>query len=154
MDIRSATELTDAVGEEIGVGPWVQITQDMVNAFAELSGDRQWIHVDVARARNSPWKGTIAHGNLVLSIGPHLRGYSLNVPMRYGLNYGLDRLRFPAPLPVGSRVRMRTTVARADIADDQLQFVLRNTVELEGGEKPVMVSEPITRYYIDTAAGG
>jgi len=151
MDIRSAKELTDAVGEEIGVGPWVQITQEMVNAFAKLSGDNQWIHVDVERARNSPWNGTIAHGNLVLSMGPYLRGYSLNVPMRYGLNYGLDRLRFPAPLPVGSRVRMHSTVAQAERTENQLQFVMRNTVELEGSEKPVMVSEPITRYYLDTS---
>jgi acyl dehydratase len=152
MDIRSVSELTDSVGEEIGVGAWVEITQDMVDAFANLSGDHQWIHVDVERARSSPWKGTNAHGNLVLSMGPHLRGYTVDIATRYGLNYGLDRLRFPAPLPVGSRVRMRTVVAKAERTRDQLDLVMRNTVELEDGDKPVMVSEPMTRYYLDTSS--
>jgi acyl dehydratase len=147
--IGSVAELRQAVGREIGVGPWVTVDQGMVDSFAELSGDHQWIHVDPERAASSPWGGTIAHGNLVLAMSPKLRGYRIDIPIRHGLNYGLDRLRFPAPLPVGSRVRMRTEVVKVDVlAADQVQFTLRNTVELEGSGKPVMVAEPITRYYL------
>jgi acyl dehydratase len=147
--ITSVAGLRVAVGQEIGVGPWITVDQGMVDAFAELSGDHQWIHVDPQRAASSAWGGTIAHGNLVLAIGPKLRGYSIEIPIRHGLNYGLDRLRFPAPLPVGARIRMRTEVVSVEVlAADQVQFTLRNTVELEGSSKPVMVAEPITRYYL------
>lgn len=152
--INTVAELRDAVGEEIGVGPWLTVDQAMVDAFAELSGDDQWIHVEPRRAASSAWGGTIAHGNLVLAIGPKLRGYSIEIPIRHGLNYGLDRLRFPAPLPVGSQIRMRTAVVGVDVlAPDQVQFTLRNTVELLGSSKPVMVAEPITRYYLREPIG-
>lgn len=148
--VRTVDELRQAVGREIGVGPWLTITQDEVDRFAELSGDHQWIHIDPSKAAGSAWGGTIAHGNLVLAMTPRLRGYRIEIPIKHGLNYGLDRLRFPAPLPVGSRVRMRTSVLKFEVpAPGQVQFTLRHTVELEGSEKPVMVAEPITRYYLD-----
>lgn len=152
--IRSVAELRDAVGKEIGIGPWTTVDQGLVDLFADLSGDHQWIHVDRERAAASALGGTIAHGNLVLAIGPRLRGYRIEIPIEHGLNYGLDRLRFPAPLPVGSRIRMRTEVVRVDVlAQDRVQFTLRHTVEREGSDKPVMVAEPITRYYLREPIG-
>jgi acyl dehydratase len=151
-DISTVEQLRAAVGVEIDVGPWFDMTQDIVDRFAELSGDHQWIHVDAVRARASPFGGTIAHGNLLLALIPRLRSYSITFQIRQGLNYGLDRLRFPAPLRVGSRIRLRTVVLKTDmVAPDQLQLTLRQTIEVEGADKPVMVAEPITRYYLKDA---
>jgi acyl dehydratase len=148
-EIASVKQLVAGVGTEIDVGPWFELTQDLVDRFADLSGDHQWIHVDTKRAAASTFGGTIAHGNLLLALIPKLRGYRVTIPIRQGLNYGLDRLRFPAPLRVGSRIRLRTSILKADmVAPDQLHLVLRQTVEAEGSDKPVMVAEPITRYYL------
>ena len=148
-DIGTVAQLQAAVGTEIDVGPWVEVTQELVDAFAELSGDHQWIHVDRERAGASRFGGTIAHGNLLFSIIPRLRTYRITMPVAQALNYGLDRLRFPAPCRVGSKVRLRTTILKAEsIPPDQLQVVLRHTLEVQGGERPVMVAEPITRFYL------
>ena len=148
-EIASVRELVAAVGEEIDVGPWFDLTQEVVDRFADISGDHQWIHVDVKRAAHSAFGGTIAHGTLLLALIPKLRGYKVSFPVRQGLNYGLDRLRFPSSARVGSRIRLRTSVLKADmVGEDQLQVVLRQTVEVEGSEKPAMVAEPITRYYL------
>ena len=148
-EIATLHQLRVAIGSEIAVGPWFELTQDIVDRFAELSGDHQWIHVDAQRAKGSPFGGTIAHGNLLLALIPRLRDYRVTIPTRQALNYGLDRLRFPAPLLVGSRIRLRTSVLKVDVvAPDQVQVVLRQTIEAEGADKPVMIAEPITRYYL------
>ena len=149
QEISTLEQLQAAVGSEVDVGPWFEVKQELVDQFAELSGDSQWIHVDKARASASPFGGTIAHGNLLLALVPRLRGFRLTIPMRHGLNYGLDRLRFPSPLRVGTRIRLRTSIMKVElVASDQIHLTVRQTVEAEGSDKPVMVAEPITRYFL------
>jgi acyl dehydratase len=148
-ELSSVTEVIASVGSEIDLGAWFEVNQETVDLFADLSGDHQWIHIDPKLASESSFGGTIAHGNLLLALIPRLRTYKMTIPIRYGLNYGLDRLRFPAPLRVGTRIRLHTSILKAElIGTDQLQVVLRQTVEAEGVAKPVMVAEPITRYYL------
>jgi acyl dehydratase len=140
--------LRDAVGEEVGVSGWHEVTQAMVDAFADVTGDHQWIHVDPARAAAGPFGTTIAHGWLTLSLAPMLLDEALTVGgVGMSINYGADRVRFPAPLPVGSRVRGRITVAAvADVAGG-VQVTLRATIEREGGEKPVCVADLLARFH-------
>jgi acyl dehydratase len=131
------------VGEELGVGPWHEVTQADVDAFADATGDHQWIHVDVDRARESPFGGTIAHGYFTLSLGPKLAEevYAID-GFAFGLNYGLDKLRFPAPLPVGTRLRMRATLtAVTPTPDGGLRVNITHTFEGEGIDKPVCVAD-------------
>src|SRR5439155_21916746 len=113
-EVRSIDELKALVGQEIGVGKWVEVTQDRVNAFADVTGDHQYIHVDPERARKTMFGGTIAHGYLTLSMLPAMsegrEGVRINVGGRMGVNYGLNRVRFPAPVPVGKRIRVRSTL--------------------------------------------
>jgi len=120
-----------------------------VNAFAGLSGDCQWIHVDPARARASPLGGAVVHGNLLLTLVPRLRGYTLDVPVRLALNYGFNRVRFPAPVRVGAAIRLRSRlVSVEDVAPDQLQVVFEHVAETRGGAKPGMVAQAIIRYML------
>jgi acyl dehydratase len=131
------------VGEELGVGPWHDVTQEAVDAFADVTGDHQWIHVDVERAKTSPFGGTIAHGYFTLALGPMLADevYALD-GFAFGLNYGLDKLRFPAPLPVGGKLRMRATLtAVTPTPDGGLRISITHTFEAEGIDKPVCVAD-------------
>jgi acyl dehydratase len=136
------------VGEELGVSSWHEVTQDEVNAFAEVTNDHQWIHVDVERASQTPFGGTIAHGLLTLSLGPGF-GYELfSVEgFEFALNYGYGKVRFPAPLPVGSKVRMRATLAGVEDVPGGVQVTVTQTFEREGGDKPVCVAESLARFY-------
>ena len=140
-------DLPALVGRELGPGPWRTITQQQVDAFAEATGDRQWIHVDVERARReSPFGGPVAHGFLTLSLIASLVGEVLEVTdARTGINYGLDRVRFPAPVPVGSRVRGRVALEAFAEIEGGAQLTWSVVVEREGHAKPCVVACWLTR---------
>jgi acyl dehydratase len=143
--VFSAVEqLREAVGEQIGTTEWLEVTQERVDAFADATDDHQWIHVDAERAAEGPFGGTIAHGFLTLSLLPFFstRLFSLDTAGPR-LNYGLNKVRFPAPVPVGGRVR--ATVTFVEVADVPLgqQLVLRFVIELEGSDKPACVAEQV-----------
>ena len=149
-EIASMVELKKLVGEEVAVSDWVEITQERVNLFAEATGDHQWIHLDVERSRKeSPYGGTVAHGFLTLSLLPLLMGSSIRMlEVKMSVNYGLNKVRFPAPVPVGSRIRGRITLLSVEDIPDGAQMIWNVTMEREGGEKPVCVAETISRRYI------
>ena len=142
-------KLRELVGQEVGVSEWMEITQERVDAFADATDDHQWIHVDRERAAGSPFGGTIAHGFLTLSLVVPLAGQvSLDVgEPRMGINYGLDRVRFPAPVPVGSRIRARVRLDAVEEVAGGIQVKRTVTMEVEGSEKPAMVAETLSRYY-------
>ncbi|BCS52275.1 MaoC family dehydratase [Geobacter sp. SVR] len=143
------------IGSEIHCGPWLQIDQQRIDRFAEATGDHQWIHTDPQRARlESPYATTIAHGYLTLSLLPFLT--ESNAPgffertypgMRLRINYGLDRLRFPAPVRAGARIRARTLLRQIERAGEGVQFGYLLTVEIEGEDKPACVAESLVRVY-------
>jgi len=157
-DITTVEQLKQHVGEETRVGDWHLVTQEEINAFAEATGDHQWIHVDQERARNGPFKGTIAHGFWTLSAAPFiLRGgtstINVRLPSRMGINYGLNRVRFINPVPVGKRIRGRSKLVSVDeVQPGVVQQINEITVEIEGESKPAMVAESITRMYLDQQA--
>lgn len=145
----SAAELKDSVGAELGHSSWHRVEQDQINLFADATGDHQWIHVDPERAKAGPFGTTIAHGYLTLSLIPMLVQEIYEVKgMKMGVNYGLNKVRFPAPLPTGSNVRARATLAEITEIPDGLQAVTRVEIETEGGEKPCCVAETVARLYI------
>ena len=146
VDVRA---LGDAVGRELGTSDWMAVTQEMIDRFADATGDRQWIHVDAAKAvRESPFRTTIAHGFLTLSIiSSLLRGAIQVTGMRMAINYGLNRVRFVSPVPSGSRVRGRFTLAAIETVGDAVQATWTVTVEREGSGKPSCVAEWLVRYY-------
>lgn len=148
VTINGIDELKAQVGNEIGVSDWLIITQEMVDAFAEATEDFQWIHVDPERAKGTPFGGTIAHGLYTLSLGPRFSYELFEVSgFTFGLNYGYGRVRFPAPVPVGSKLRMRATLQTVDDVPGGVQFTVLQTFEVEGGEKPVCVAESLARAY-------
>ena len=141
-------ELAARVGTELGVSDWQQVTQDQVNLFAEATGDHQWIHVDPERARAGPFGQTIAHGFLTLALLPALlHDLAPVTEHRLAINYGLNRVRFPSPVPVGARIRARATLKAAESVAGGIQVVLESTVEVEGQDKPGCVAETVSRYY-------
>jgi len=142
-------ELESRVGEEVGVSPWVEIAQDRIDLFARATDDFQWIHVDPKRAKDSPFGGTIAHGFLTLSMLPNLSEATFEFSDRkMGVNYGLNKVRFTAPVPAGSRIRGRFVLARYEKIDGNgVQTTWSVTIEREGGDKPVCVAESIGRHY-------
>jgi acyl dehydratase len=146
LTITGIDELKAKIGEELGVSDWHEVTQQEIDAFAEATGDHQWIHVDPERAAQTPFGGTIAHGLLTLSLGPRFtyEAYSLE-GFAFGLNYGYDRVRFPAPLPVNAKVRMRAVLTSVDEVPGGIQMKVTQTFEIEGGEKPVCVAEQLVR---------
>jgi len=137
------------IGNEVAVSDWVEITQARIDLFADATGDHQWIHTDAERAaRESPYGATVAHGFLTLALLPALLVNALHmVDMKMGLNYGLNKVRFPAPVPVGSRVRARLTIAAIDDIADGAQVLWGVVIEREGGDKPVCVAEFVMRRY-------
>jgi acyl dehydratase len=146
--IASIDDAVDAVGRELGVSRWVVVDQDRINAFADTTGDQQWIHVDVERAGSeSPYGTTIAHGFLTLSLLPALSKDNYRVDnAKMGINYGLNKVRFLAPVPAGSRVRLRSDLVDAKkVNDSTVDLTVRQTVELEGSDKPAAVAEVIAR---------
>jgi acyl dehydratase len=151
LTITGIDEVKANVGQELGVSDWHEVTQEDINAFADVTGDHQFIHVDIERAKETPFGGTIAHGFYTLSLLPRF-SYELFEfqGFAFGLNYGLNKVRFPAPLPVGAKVRMRATLTSAEDIPGGLQITTTATFETEGGDKPVCVAEQLTRVY----AGG
>ena len=140
-------ELRNYGGKRLGASAWHEVTQEQVGLFADATGDHQWIHLDQERAAAGPFGGTIAHGFLTLSLGPVLVHEVFEVTdAGITINYGLNRVRFPAPLPVGSRIRADVTLAALDEVPGGLQVTLAVTFEREGGGKPVCVAELLLRY--------
>ncbi|MET7670876.1 MaoC family dehydratase [Micromonospora luteifusca] len=144
----SFEELAAAVGESLGPGPWQRIEQSRVDLFADATDDHQWIHLDPARAAAGPFGGTIAHGYLTLSLLPALAGGLYRVEgVTMGVNYGLNRVRFPAPVRVGASVRATATIADVSPVIGGVQLVAAVTVESDSGGKPVCVAETVSRLY-------
>ncbi|MEV6524424.1 MaoC family dehydratase [Longispora sp. NPDC051575] len=151
----SLDELTAAVPVDLGYSAWFPVDQERIDRFAEATGDDQWIHVDPARAAAGPFGGTIAHGFLVLSLLPVITLDRLVVDrVRMAVNYGLNKVRFPAPVPVGSRLRGRVEVTGVGEAGGGIQVVCRVTMEREGGDRPVCVAESVARFYGEPAPPG
>ena len=148
--IEGIEELRTLVGQEVGVSDWFEITQERINAFADATEDHQWIHIDQERAQtDSPFKTTIAHGFLTLSLLPHLTAEAVTVrgDFKMGINYGLNRLRFVSPVTAGSRVRARLTLQAVEDVTGGTQITWTVTVEAEGAQKPSLVAEWLVRYY-------
>jgi acyl dehydratase len=142
-------ELPSLKGTELGTSDWFEVTQERVNTFADATGDHQWIHVDVERAKaESPFGGPIAHGYLTLSLVVPLVSQTYTVTdQKMGVNYGLNKVRFPAPVPVGSKVRARVTLKDVEEVAGGVQNTVSVTIEREGGDKPVCIAEWVTRTY-------
>ena len=147
--VNGITELKELVGQHLGYSDYMEITQERVNLFADATGDHQWIHVDVDRANaESPFGGPIAHGYLTLSLGPVLVPQVVRVDgIKMGVNYGCEKVRFPSPVPVGSKVRMGAELLSADDIAGGAQVSMRFTFEVEGAPKPSCVADIIFRYY-------
>lgn len=145
---ESLDALVAAKGEVLGTSPWVDITQEAVNMFADATGDHQWIHVDPEKAKGGPFGTTIAHGFMTLSLLPRLmqKMYTVN-GIKLAINYGLNKVRFPAPVPVGSKIRATSTLVDAeDLGNGTVQLTVSTTIEIEGGAKPACVAESVLRY--------
>ncbi len=145
---ENPAELLASVGKELGASDWLEIDQRRIDLFADATGDHQWIHVDPERAKEGPFGSTIAHGYLTLSLASYflprileLRGIAM------GVNYGTDKARFPAPVPVGSRVRAGAELVKAEEIKGCIQATVRVTIEVEGADRPSCVVDTISRYY-------
>lgn len=150
MMLETPQSLKELVGREIAVTEWFAITQERIQAFAEATEDRQWIHVDAERARReSPYKSTVAHGFLTLSLLSYLVRQAIQTRsgVRLAINYGLNRVRFPAPVRAGAKVRARISVATVNSVPDAVEATFHVVVEVEGGEKPCCVADWVVRYY-------
>jgi acyl dehydratase len=147
--INGADELKSLVGEHLGYSPYTQVTQDQVNKFAEATGDHQWIHVDVERAKAGPFGGPIAHGYLTLSLGPYLYPQVVQITgFSMGVNYGANKIRFPSPVMVDSNVRLGVKLLDVDDIAGGVQMTMEFTFECEGAAKPSCVAEIIFRSYV------
>ncbi|MFF4404997.1 MaoC family dehydratase [Streptomyces sp. NPDC001262] len=147
LSFSSADELRAAVGHEMGPSDWLEVDQSRIDLFAEATGDHQWIHTDPQRAASGPFGTTIAHGYLTLSLLPVLVPRLMDVVgATMGVNYGVNKVRFPSPLPAGSRVRARARIVEVTEVAGGVQVTTAVTVEREGGEKPVCVAEAVSRF--------
>ncbi|MGW0878838.1 MaoC family dehydratase [Streptomyces sp. NPDC002671] len=145
----SPDELKAAVGEQLGYTDWLEVDQKRIDLFAEATGDHQWIHVDPEKAAAGPFRTTIAHGYLTLSLLPIFGPQLMQVEgVKMGVNYGTNKVRFPAPVPVGSRLRSTATITGVEAVKGGVQVTVAFTVEREGGDKPVCVAESVVRYYV------
>ena len=146
---QTIADLTACVGQEVAVSDWLTITQQQINLFADATGDHQWIHVDPEKAAKGPFGGPIAHGFLTLSLIPKFFESSFDIiDSRMGVNYGLNKVRFTSPVPVGSRLRARMKLlATQPIDNDGVQMTWEVTVEREGSDKPVCIAESLVRRY-------
>lgn len=147
--IESLSALPALVGQEVAVSPWIEITQQQIDLFAQATGDHQWIHVDAEKAKAGPFGATIAHGFLTLSLLPKFFETAFDLRgTRMGINYGLNKVRFTSPVPVGSRLRGRMTLLSCDPVDNGgVQMVWSTIVEREGADRPVCVAESVARRY-------
>ncbi len=146
--ITGLAELKAAEGQDLGTSDWHEVTQKDIDTFADVTGDNQWIHIDTERAKATPFGGTIAHGYYTLSLAPVLSDQIFELQgFAFALNYGLNKVRFPAPLPVGKKVRMRAKLKELTDIPGGAQMNVEVTFELEGGKKPVCVAETLARVY-------
>jgi acyl dehydratase len=146
--IRGMRELRDAEGETLGTSDWHEVTQEAIDTFADVTGDHQWIHVDPERAKDTEFGGTIAHGYYTLALAPALTEQVVRFEgFAFAVNHGLDKVRFPAPMPVGKRLRLTAKLASVDEIPGGAQLKLELTFEREGGEEPVCVAESVARVY-------
>ncbi|EHR73654.1 acyl dehydratase [Burkholderiales bacterium JOSHI_001] len=144
----SLDEFAAQVGQDVGVSDWITVTQARIDQFAQATGDHQWIHVDTGKAKDGPFGRTIAHGFLTLSLLPEMGASAMQVDgVRMGINYGLNKVRFPAPVPEGSRLRGRFKMLACDAIEGGVQITLECTMEREGSDKPVCVAESLSRRY-------
>jgi acyl dehydratase len=145
----SLADLAACAGQEVVVSDWFTVTQQHIDQFADATGDHQWIHVDAERAKTGPFGTTIAHGYLTLSLlaGFSMRSFEVR-GVSMGINYGLNKVRFMAPVPVGSRLRARMRLLEAAPIQGGLQLTWQSTIEREGSDKPVCVAEPVSRYHV------
>ncbi|GAO10625.1 MaoC family dehydratase [Streptomyces lydicamycinicus] len=149
VSVHGIDELKKLSGSPLGTSDWIDLTQDRVNGFADATGDHQWIHVDVERARRGPFGGPIAHGYLTLALFIPLFTDLLDVEgVTTKVNYGLNKVRFPAPVPVGSRLRLSAVLASVDDISGGVQMTVDGTIEIEGGSKPAAVLQSVTRFYV------
>jgi acyl dehydratase len=148
LTLTGLEEVKAHAGKELGVSDWHEVTQEAIDKFADVTGDDQFIHVDVERAKQTPFGGTIAHGYYTLSLAPMFSYAMFSIEgFAFGVNYGLNRVRFPAPLPVGTRVRMRAKLLSVEEIPGGAQISSELTFEREDGEKPVCVAESLARVY-------
>ena len=148
VTLNGIDDIKARTGQELGVSDWIEVTQADINAFADATGDHQWIHVDPERAKDTPFGGTIAHGYYTLSLAPRFSYEIYTIEgVAFALNYGLNRVRFISPVPVNSRVRMRAAIASVEDIPGGVQLANTLTFEREGGERPVCVAESLTRLY-------
>ena len=144
----SAQEILDAVGRDLGATDWIELTQDRINKFADATDDHQWIHVDPVRAKDGPFGACVAHGYLTLSLANLFLPQPVEIRnMKMGVNYGCEKIRFPAPVKAGRRIRGRGEVVAADKAGEGVQATIRITIDIEGEPKPGCVVDTISRYY-------
>jgi acyl dehydratase len=147
-EIKQLADLKGMVGQEIAISDWVLMSQERINQFAQATGDFQWIHVDVERAKSSPFKSTVAHGFLTLSLIPLFTDSCIRMPsVKMALNYGSNKVRYTHPVPSGSRVRGRFTVKEVDDVQGGIQLNMLVNVEIEGIAKPACVAEVLSRRY-------
>jgi len=148
LTLTGLDELKAHQGEEIGVSDWHEVTQEAINEFADVTDDHNWIHVDVERAKETPFGGTIAHGYYTLSLAPRFSYDMFKFDgFAFGVNYGLNRVRFPAPMPTGDKVRMRAKLKDVEDIPGGAQLTTELTFEREGADKPVCVAESLARVY-------
>lgn len=150
-EINSIEELRSLVGQEVATGDWFEVSQERINQFAEATGDHQWIHLDTERAKTeSPYGTTIAHGFLTLSLLSHLiaRTAQIKFPVKMGINYGLNKVRFVSAVPAGAKIRPRLVLKNLEDIPDGQQLTWAVTIEREGSEKPCCVAEWLVRYYV------
>lgn len=144
----SAQEVLDAVGQDLGATEWIDLTQERINKFADATDDHQWIHVDPERAKTGPFGACVAHGYLTLSLANLFLPQLVEIRnMRMGVNYGCEKVRFPAPVKVGKRIRGRGEVVNVEKAGEGVQATIRITIDIEGEAKPGCVVDTISRYY-------
>ena len=149
----SAAELLAAAGTDLGTTDWLEITQERVNLFADATGDHQWIHVDPERARSGPFGGCIAHGYLTLSLVNLFLPQLIHIDnMKMGVNVGTDRVRFPAPVKVGARIRGRGEILKVEAIGEAVQSTVRVSIEIEGSDRPGCVIDTISRYTFHSTA--
>ena len=151
VTVETLEQLTELIGKVLGPSDWVEVSQERIDAFAEVSGDHQWIHTDVERAKTeSPFGTTIAHGNLTLAMADGLRATIFAAPgFKLGVNYGWNKCRFPAPVPAGARVRATAeTLSVTPLDGGWHELIQRLTVEVEGGSKPAFVGDSVARFLI------